>query len=67
MDIHFVIVQNYKTKKGQLPFLQIVILFYCGVGENRTLVQISNSKAFYILSFCLIFVALLTKNRPQHA
>jgi len=36
----------------------------CGVGENRTLVQISHQKAFYILSPRLIFVAKLTEHRP---
>ena len=38
-----------------------------GVGENRTLVQISHQKAFYILSFCFIFFVKLTKNRPLYA
>lgn len=48
-----------------LPVFNLLIFkIICGVGENRTLVQISNSNAFYILSFCLIFVVLLTKNRP---
>lgn len=28
---------------------------FCGVGENRTLVQTSNQKAFYTLSFILNF------------
>ena len=31
------------------------LLVFCGVGENRTLVQTSHQKAFYMYSFCLDF------------
>lgn len=31
------------------------LLVFSGVGENRTLVQTSHQKAFYMFSFCLNF------------
>jgi len=38
--------------------------FLSGAGGIRTLVQTSNNNAFYMLSFCLVVGAQLTKNRP---
>ncbi len=37
------------------PLIFIRGLFFSGVGENRTLVQTSNQKGFYTLSFLLNF------------
>jgi len=47
--------------------LSIACYLFSGVGENRTLVQISHQRAFYILSTRLIFVVKLTEHRPFYA
>jgi len=41
------------------------LLFICGAGGNRTLVQTSSQKAFYMLSPELIFGILPGQGRPK--
>ena len=40
---------------------------FCGVGGIRTLVQTSNYRAFYTLSFCLGFRELAGQKLPTHS
>ena len=51
-------------KNTKPPVLKRVMNNKSGVGGNRTLVQTSNRRAFYTLSFYLIFELRLTKNGP---
>jgi len=45
----------------------LLCIFECGgAGEIRTPVQTSNTTAFYMFSFCLIFDVYLTKNCLIH-
>ena len=50
-------------RKHETPPILAGFAFDRGAGGIRTLVQTSNDHAFYMLSFCLIVGAQLTKNR----
>ena len=54
----------YKIKKTQYSINQIIEFFNCGDAENRTRVQTSGKKAFYIYSSYLIVGLKLIKNNP---
>lgn len=64
----FVIRENKKPFKIYVlkGFSKILIL-HCGVGGIRTLVQTSNTQAFYMLILLLVFVVKQTANSQLYA